>query len=218
MQSFKSYLYLNEASKNQIHVGHPDDYTDDPWKWEVIIQGRKVLSSQRVGPFKLDNKTFKSIDAFVRALAKKYNVPENSFDLYSLDDNGKVEKMYSKGFKPRANVKESKSTTEAEKFEDVMESNTDPYTGRDAATRKGYTLYHKTYTDAINHALAHHALNGLTISDDTRDRYIAMGPRKPGKDKTVSLNLPAEQKNRRIHIQVYNRGGSKPYELNTYHS
>ena len=99
-----------------------------------------------------------------------------------------------------------------------MESNTDPYTGRDAATRKGYTLYHKTYTDAINHALAHHELNGHTISDETRDRHVAMGPRKPSEGKTVSLNMPAEQKNRRLHIQIYNKGGSKPFELNTYHS
>jgi len=82
----------------------------------------------------------------------------------------------------------------------------------------GYTLYHKTYTDAINHALAHHELNGHRISDDERDRKIAMGPRKPSEGKTVSHNLETQNPKRRIHIQIYNRGGSKPYALNTYAS
>ena len=96
----------------------------------------------------------------------------------------------------------------------------DPYKGhpRDAAKKKGYTLYHKSFTDAINHALAHHELNGHTISDDSRDRHIAMGPRKPSEGKTVSHNIPAEQKNRRIHMQIHNRGGKTPFELNTYSS
>jgi len=84
---------------------------------------------------------------------------------------------------------------------------------------EGYDIYHKSYTDAINHALDHHGKkHKLSISNDSRDKHIAMGPKKPGEGKTVSHNIPAEQKNRRIHIQVYNRGGSKPYELNTYKS
>jgi hypothetical protein len=87
-----------------------------------------------------------------------------------------------------------------------------------APRKNGYTLYHKSYTDAVNHALSHHEMNGLTISGDSRDRHIAMGPKKPSEGKTVSHNISTEQKNRRLHIQIYNKGGSKPFELNTYHS
>ena len=143
-----------------------------------------------------DTKSLQRMDTAAR------DIVHNAFD-----DRGVDIKKVVKGIR--------ESLERAMQFEAV-----DPYKGhpRDAATRKGYTLYHKTYTDAINHALAHHEHNGHTISDDTRDRKIAMGPRKPGSGKTVSHNLPAEQKNRRIHMQIYNRGGKTPFELNTYSS
>jgi len=107
-QLAKEETQLDEAkSKNKIHIGHPDDYTDDPWKHEVYINGRKVISGG-YGPFKIGNKSFRSVDAFIRALAKKYNVPEDSFDLYSLDDEtGKKATLNSSGFKPRKGVTET---------------------------------------------------------------------------------------------------------------
>jgi hypothetical protein len=116
----KESLDLDEAvkSKNMIHIGHPDDYTDDPWKHEVYINGKKVLTGG-YGPFKIDNKTVSSVDAFIRLLAKKYNVPENSFDLYSLDGDAespqkaKPPKLTTSGFKPRANIRESEDLDEA---------------------------------------------------------------------------------------------------------
>jgi len=84
---------------------------------------------------------------------------------------------------------------------------------------EAYTLYHPSYTDAINTALNHH--KDLTVSSDDRDTHIASGPRKPSEGKTVSHNIPATDKSgnaHMIHIQVYNKGGSKPFELNTYSS
>ena len=84
---------------------------------------------------------------------------------------------------------------------------------------EAYTLYHPSYTDAINTALSHH--KDLTVSGDDRDTHIASGPRKPSEGKTVSHNIPATDKSgnaHMIHIQVYNKGGSKPFELNTYSS
>ena len=86
---------------------------------------------------------------------------------------------------------------------------------------EGYTLYHKSYTDAINHAHAHHAKSGLSVSDDDRDTHIAMGSKKPGSGKTTTINIPATHKSgssHTIHTQVYNKGGKTPYELNTYSS
>lgn len=82
-----------------------------------------------------------------------------------------------------------------------------------------YPLYHKSYTDAINAALAHH--KGLNVSDEDRDTHIAMGPRKPAEGETVKHRIPATDKNgddHMIDIQVYNKGGNKPFELNTYSS
>lgn len=82
-----------------------------------------------------------------------------------------------------------------------------------------YPLYHSSYTDAINAALAHH--KDLNVSDEDRDTHIAMGPRKPAEGETVKHRIPATDKNgddHMIDIQVYNKGGNKPFELNTYSS
>ena len=88
--------------------------------------------------------------------------------------------------------------------------------------KESHTLYHKSYTDAINAALAHHKdKEGLNVSDEDRDTHIAMGPRKPAEGETVEHHIPATDKNgkrRIIHIQVYNKGGPTPYELNAYSS
>jgi len=84
---------------------------------------------------------------------------------------------------------------------------------------ESYTLYHPSYTSAINAALQKHS--DLNVSDEDRDTHIAMGPRKPAEGETVKHNIPATDKNgdpHMIHIQVYNKGGNKPFELNTYSS
>lgn len=85
-----------------------------------------------------------------------------------------------------------------------------------------YKLYHKSYTDAVNHALDHHSKSGLKASDDDRMDKIGLMSKKPSEGKTTSVNLPATHektgKKHMIHMQVYNKGGSHPYELNTYSS
>lgn len=84
-----------------------------------------------------------------------------------------------------------------------------------------YKLYHKSYTDAVKHAFAHHAKSGLRSSDDDRMHHIGLNSKKPGEGKTTSVSVPATHKSgkkHQIHIQVYNKGGSHPYELNTYSS
>lgn len=84
-----------------------------------------------------------------------------------------------------------------------------------------YTLYHKSYTDAINHALSHHQKSGLHVSDDDRFQHVGMGPKKPSEGNTTSVNIPATHtsgKKHMVHVQVFNKGGTHPYELNTYSS
>jgi hypothetical protein len=85
--------------------------------------------------------------------------------------------------------------------------------------KESYTLYHNSYTGAVNAALQKHS--DLKVSPEDRDTHIAMGPRKPAEGETVKHNIPATDKNgdhHMIHIQVYNKGGNTPFELNTYSS
>ena len=85
--------------------------------------------------------------------------------------------------------------------------------------KESHTLYHSSYTSAINAALQKHS--DLNVSDEDRDTHIAMGPRKPAEGETVKHHIPATDKSgdkHMIHIQVYNKGGNKPFELNTYSS
>lgn len=85
-----------------------------------------------------------------------------------------------------------------------------------------YAIYHKSYTDAVDHALSHHAKYGVNASDDDRFHHIGLMSKKPSEGNTTTVNLPAKDhasgKEHTIHMQVYNRGGSHPYELNTYSS
>ena len=91
-------------------------------------------------------------------------------------------------------------------------------------TSSGYEINHAQYTDAVNHALAHHSSEkGIQISDEDRWHHISSGNRKPSAGETRIHNIPALDKNGNqhvVHMQIYNRGGSgnKPYELNTYSS
>lgn len=84
-----------------------------------------------------------------------------------------------------------------------------------------YTLYHKSYTDAINHALSHHQKSGLHVSDDDRFQHVGVGSKKPSEGNTTSVSMPATHtsgKKHMVHVQVFNKGGTHPYELNTYSS
>ena len=78
-----------------------------------------------------------------------------------------------------------------------------------------YDLYHKDFSSAMQHAYAMaKKLHGITIDPKEIDNKVATGPRKPGTGKTNTYRLKGDKGN--IQIQVYNKGGSKPFELNMY--
>lgn len=86
-----------------------------------------------------------------------------------------------------------------------------------------YKTGHKSYTDAVNHAFAHHAKrDNIHSSPDDKAQHIGLDSKKPGNGKTTRVNIPAKHKEsgkkHMIHVQVYNKGGTHPYELNTYSS
>ena len=78
-----------------------------------------------------------------------------------------------------------------------------------------YDLYHKDFSSAMQHAYAMaKKLHGITIDPKEIDDKVATGPKKPSKGKTNKYRLKGKGGN--LQIQVYNKGGSKPFELNMY--
>ena len=78
-----------------------------------------------------------------------------------------------------------------------------------------YELYHKDFSTAMQHAYKMaKKLHGITVKSSEIDDKVASGPRKPSEGKTNSYRLEGDRG--AIQVQVYNKGGSKPYELNFY--
>ena len=79
----------------------------------------------------------------------------------------------------------------------------------------GYELYHKDFSSAMQHAYKMAKKNyGITVDPKEIDDKVASGPRKPSEGKTNSYRLKGDKG--AIQVQVYNKGGSKPFELNMY--
>ena len=78
-----------------------------------------------------------------------------------------------------------------------------------------YDLYHKDFSSAMQHAYAMaKKLHGITIDPKEIDDKVATGPSKPSSGKTNKYRLKGDKGS--IQVQVYNKGGSKPFELNMY--
>ena len=78
-----------------------------------------------------------------------------------------------------------------------------------------YDLYHKDFSTAMQHAYKMaKKMYGITVYPKEIDDKVASGPRKPSEGKTNSYRLKGDKG--AIQVQVYNKGGSKPFELNMY--
>lgn len=88
----------------------------------------------------------------------------------------------------------------------------------EAKSASGYTINHKTFSSAVQHAKAQVEKQGYEIEDDEWDRKVAMGPRKPGRGKTnkytIDLMKNGKETRRKLQMQVYYDEGR--YELNMY--
>jgi hypothetical protein len=82
----------------------------------------------------------------------------------------------------------------------------------------GYTINHKTFSSAVQHAKEQVEKQGYTIDDDEWDRKVAMGPKKPGTGKTnrytIDLMKNGKETRKKLQMQVYYDEGR--YELNMY--
>ena len=78
-----------------------------------------------------------------------------------------------------------------------------------------YDLYHKDFSSAMQHAYKMaKKMYGITVDPKEIDDKVASGPKKPSEGKTNSYRLEGDKG--AIQVQVYNKGGSKPFELNMY--
>ena len=78
-----------------------------------------------------------------------------------------------------------------------------------------YDLYHKDFSSAMQHSYKMaKKMYGITIDPKEIDDKVASGPRKPSEGKTNKYRLKGDKG--AIQVQVYNKGGSKPFELNMY--
>ena len=66
----------------------------------------------------------------------------------------------------------------------------------------GYELYHKTFSDAMQHAYAHAKSKGFVVDPKEIDDKVATGPKKPSSGKTNRYSLKAGRK--KVEIQVAN--------------
>ena len=101
-----------------------------------------------------------------------------------------------------------------EEFEEEFELDEAPLAKR-SHRAFGYELYHKDFSSAMQHAYKMAKKNyGITVDPKEIDDKVASGPKKPSEGKTNSYRLEGDKG--AIQVQVYNKGGSKPFELNMY--
>ena len=86
--------------------------------------------------------------------------------------------------------------------------------GIDEKKGSDYELYHKTFSDAMQHAYTHAKKKGFIVDPKEIDDKVATGPKKPSSGKTNRYVLGTNKK-KKVHIQVANLD-NKRYELNMY--
>jgi DNA-binding PadR family transcriptional regulator len=81
-----------------------------------------------------------------------------------------------------------------------------------------YTISHKTFSSAVQHAMKQAEKQGYEIDSDEWDDKVATGPRKPSAGKTnkytIALMKNGKETRRNLQMQVYYDEGR--YELNMY--
>ena len=89
------------------------------------------------------------------------------------------------------------------------------YVKEEVELEEKYDLYHKSFSDAMQHAYDYAKKKlGIIVDPKEIDNKVATGPKKPSEGKTNKYRLKGKGGN--LQIQVYNKGGSKPFELNMY--
>jgi hypothetical protein len=81
-----------------------------------------------------------------------------------------------------------------------------------------FTISHKTFSSAVQHAMEVVEKRGFTVDTDEWDRKVALGPKKPSSGKTNSYTIgllkDGKETKKNLQMQVYYDEGR--YELNMY--
>ena len=107
------------------------------------------------------------------------------------------------------------SKSEQDLIKKAMKSAKNPNMYEEVELDEKYDLYHKDFSSAMQHAYDYAKKKmGITVDPKEIDSKVATGPKKPTEGKTNKYMLKGKGGN--LQIQVYNKGGSKPFELNMY--
>ena len=147
-----------------------------------------------------------------------YNAPSKKVGDAMKEAMVPVGKMTGKGFEPAKKDKDTKLPPHLKDLKTIRKAFAKSKKVKEdldeAKSSTGYKLYHKSFSDAMQHAYAHAKSKfGITIKKDEIDNKVATGPRKPGTGKTNTYRLKGDKGN--IQVQVANLDGKK-YELNMY--
>jgi hypothetical protein len=89
---------------------------------------------------------------------------------------------------------------------------------RISEAKDAYTVAHKSFSSAVQHAEEVAKKRGFEIDPEEWDRKVSMGPRKPGAGKTnsykIDLMKDGKEVKQKLNMQVYYDEGR--YELNMY--
>ena len=140
---------------------------------------------------------------------------------YYVDPKGVVAAVGNKAAMRKMNMKQAKDGNKGGSFSqnlkkykvgDKIKEETEL---GEAKSGTGYDLYHKDFSSAMKHAYDHaKKKHGITVDSSEIDNKVATGPAKPKEGKTNTYRLKGDKGS--IQVQVYNKGGSKPFELNMY--
>ena len=159
----------------------------------------------------IEHKDQKERDAIIR---KYYDMAEK----VELDEMNPTDHVKKKGDKYCVYNADGSVAKEFDNEEDANKyaiDNHDSLMNEETELDEKYDLYHKTFSDAMKHAVDYaKSKMGITVDPKEIDDKVATGPKKPSDGKTNKYRLKG--KGGTLQIQVYNKGGSKPFELNMY--
>jgi hypothetical protein len=170
------------------------DHSGGPWgKKKDPARVAKRLSGDAMAVKKLDKirKEAVELDEISRDLARSYIRKAASTGNRKKGVEMAGKKAYSIGGEPKVRATEAKDN---------------------------YTINHKTFSSAVQHAEEVVNKRGFEVDPEEWDRKVSMGPRKPGVGKTNSYNIDLMKNGKdvkqKLHMQVYYDEGR--YELNMY--
>mgnify|MGYP005670745649 FL=1 len=182
--------------------------------------GGKGTPAQRTQLLKLQNKALKAFPSSPKQkeIKKEIDALRKEIGMNVKEAMVPVGKMTGKGFEPAKKDKDTKLPPHLKDLKTIRKAFAKSKKVKEdldeAKSSTGYKLYHKSFSDAMQHAYAHAKSKfGITVKKDEIDNKVATGPKKPGTGKTNTYRLKGDRGN--IQVQVANLDGKK-YELNMY--